>query len=182
MNFQRTIRVPTSPPRSFVIEKVTGEVEFDFEKDRVKSTQDLTVKKPLGVLYNNFRKIFPNSVFDRLKIVNLDVTGQKDNILRVTSQIMSSTGKFAYIVHIVIRRNDSKDRWSLRHKGEIKCSCPAFKYWVAHSDILTHNFYGKPSQWNLVRNMYKNPELIPGMCKHIAFLMNEMIVGGVIIP
>ena len=180
MNFDRTIIVPTPVKRSFVTEKETP--DFDYEKTRVKQVQALAKKRTLGYLYNRFRKVFPNSTFDKLKVKFIDFENAEGIKMYIKSQIVSSTEKWMYQVDIVLYRDSRKERWSLRNKCEVKCMCKAFRYWIAYPDLLTKNFYGRPSKWNLVCNKVRNPKLVPGICKHIAYLIQQLLIEGVIKP
>ncbi len=130
-------------------------------------------KRTLKTLYKNFRKVFPNSD-PSLKVL----THKKSDaplVVLFSQVVQSAGGKGSYKTQIQLRRTNPSEPWSLTNKCEVKCNCPAFRYYVAHPDLRSKNMFGKPSGWNKVQNKVKNVRLIPGVCKHLISATNELI-------
>jgi len=155
-------------------------IDYEQEVRNLNKVRDSSKKKPLNVLVANFRKIFPVSEYSILKVGELEVKGYDTLSLNIKTQVMSSTKKHGYTNIIVLRRDFLDQPWNLKMKAEVKCSCPAFRYYVAHPDLRTRNLAGRPTQWNKVKNKVKNPELYPGICKHLMKSILKAINNNII--
>lgn len=179
-----------APKGSFKIMNEDGDnretnavIKSDAEKEVEKKKKGLyLMKAPLNVLIHNFNKIFPRSGWQQLKVFNLEVDGNVDNdlIINITAEVKSSVADHTYINHITLRRLDKNTKWNLNMKGEVKCTCKAFHYWMAYPDLQSKNLYGNPRKWNRVPNKVKNPEHFPGICKHLVKLVYFLAMKGLI--
>jgi hypothetical protein len=139
-------------------------------------------KRTLNDLLRGFHQIFPRSEWENLKIADVKIGGLHMPILRVDAVVMSSKDpRRGYRCNIVLRRDlEATQRWNGQHKCEVRCSCPAFNYWMANPDLTSKNFHGNPTAWNKVRNKVRNPRLIPGICKHLVQLSYSLNNSGTV--
>lgn len=92
-------------------------------------------------------------------------------------------GKNQYKVYIRVNNNNEIPINGMM-PCEVRCECPAFQYWLAHPDWKVKNLYNNPSAANLQEYTSKtgrrvrNPDMIPGMCKHIAFFLYQLTSEG----
>lgn len=159
-------------------------IKSDAEKEAEKKKKGLyQMKAPMNVLIHNFNQIFPRSGWQQLKIFNLEIDGnvETDLIINITAEVKSSVADHNYIDHITLRRPDKSTKWNLNMKGEVKCTCKAFHYWMAYPDLQSKNLYGNPRKWNRVANKVKNPEHLPGLCKHLVKLIYFLHMRGILL-
>jgi hypothetical protein len=145
-------------------------------------------KKTLQELIAGFFQVFVNWKFNvnsrNIALRNTSITGQDTLQLNVRAHIRSNEDRNKiYKSHIRLRRNDIKKKWSRNMPCEVHCTCPAFRFWMAHPDYRTDNFWSSRADadnWNRVENQVKNPTLIPGICKHLLYLSDNLVRSGVI--
>lgn len=134
------------------------------------------LKRTIRQLLQGYKRIFPRSNSRELKVGRLHITGKKAWVLHVQTEVKSSSRKgLKHKVHIILRRDELADAWDVDMKGEVKCKCEAFHYWMAYPDLKKKNFYGRPSKWNKVKNKVRNPTLVPGTCKHL-MAVSELLI------
>lgn len=131
-------------------------------------------------LVKNFPKVFPNSEYRKLKITNLKYKGEKSKKLHTITRVKSSTRDYEFIVNIVINRKNTKEPWNLGMKGELRCTCQAFHYYLAYPDARVKMLYGKVQPWNKVKNKVKNPKIFPSLCKHGMRALGNLIIEGLV--
>ena len=146
-------------------------------------------KRTLYSLVKGFTSVFPNSEWKPLinNVRGIKVEGAEFLILRTTAEVRSAVDPSkSYRTWITLRRPDKSTPWTPHLGGEIKCSCPAFQFWVAHPDLVTKNYDGNPTAWarkrfvNAQNGRVRNPQMYPGMCKHLVGLTMAMGQAGVL--
>lgn len=80
-----------------------------------------------------------------------------------------------YKTTIILRRRDKSEKWSWNLPVEFKCSCDAYRYYLAYAMYSRAGIVGRPSFWNKVPAIIRNPENKPQLCKHGVLLTNLLI-------
>jgi len=137
-------------------------------------------KESLLGLAKNFEKVFPASRYDDLRPEHRKVYGEDTTELKIVTQIRGSKKDQAYSTVLVLRRNDLDEEWNADMMAEVKCSCPAFKYYNANADWKSKNFYGRPDKWAKVSPKKLNLSGTPTMCKHLMRATKQAIEDGII--
>jgi hypothetical protein len=132
-------------------------------------------KRTLKELLKGWNQVFKSSEYQDLKILGWKATGKDKLILTINADVLSIKGKIAYKTIINLHRQDVKIAWTINLKCEVKCNCPAFRYFLAHPDLRVKNLFGRPSDWNKVKNKEKNVSLIPGICKHLVKVTDSLV-------
>lgn len=169
MPFTSSVTIPTS------IQTATRSIPFSQTKGPIYPQG----KRTLLSLVKNFRKVFPNSDFKNLKILQSSERDYGLNKLFL-GVCQARDGKHSYKVAIRVHRKNKNEHYSINSYCEVRCSCPAFHYWTAYPDVRSKNFYGRPSYWNKVRNRVRNPRLVPSICKHVFTYASYLIQFGYI--
>ena len=167
MPFTSSITIPTS------VQTATKNIPFSQTKEPIYPQG----KRTLLSLVKNFRKVYPNSDFKNLKILQ---SNEKDYGLEklFVGLCQARDGVHSYKVVVRVHRKSQKENYSINSFCEVRCNCPAFHYWTAYPDFRNKNFYGRPSYWNKVRNKVKNPRLVPTICKHVFTYVSYLIQYG----
>lgn len=129
-------------------------------------------KLTLRQLSQNFDKIFPNSKFLALKVERPEFRGEGTLSASIRANVLSSVKTIAYSTWIVLRRKKLTDDFNIDSKAEIRCSCPAFRFFVANPDLKHKNFAGNPTRFNRQPADIRNPKGIPAPCKHLMALIS----------
>lgn len=92
-------------------------------------------------------------------------------------------GKTVYKVQMRVF-NGGEKFFNTTQKCEVRCECPAFQYFLAYPDFKHNALHGDPTGWNTVKHVpwnrgrKRNPDETPGMCKHLAFLLQYLTSQG----
>ena len=145
---------------------------------RVRRQSRVTLKQ----LYRNFpyevwkyNPVPPQPV--RLKKLRVIASGYA---LYVSAKVKSATSNRWYTTTLVLWRKNKSEKWSWDMKAQFKCSCDAYKYYLAFALYSHGAIVGRPSFWNKVPAVVRNPENKPQLCKHGVLLVNHLIRKGII--
>jgi len=137
-------------------------------------------KLTLRQLTTQFRDIFRRSEYSKLQVLGATTSGEKYLSMNIRSEVKSAVGPWNYQTWIVLRRRDLNNPFTMDSPAEIRCTCPAFHYFVAYADWTRKNLAGRPSSWNKVAAPIRNPRTIPSPCKHLVALTFHAIRKGII--
>jgi hypothetical protein len=124
-------------------------------------------KESLKNLIENFKKVFENSSYGDLNPKRRKVYGEDTLELKIVTEIKSGTGNNGWNTVIVLRRKELDDEWNVDMTAEVKCACPAFKYYTSNANFKSKNFYGRPDKWARTKPEKHNTKGTPTMCKHL---------------
>ena len=137
-------------------------------------------KQTLRQLIDNFKKVFPNSSYGELNPTQRKVYGEDTLELKIVTEVRSGSSNKGWNTVIVVRRKNLTDPWTLDMPAEVKCACPAFKYYTSNANYKSKNFYGKPDMWARVRPEKNNVKGVPSMCKHLMRSAEQAVKDDVI--
>lgn len=122
----------------------------------------------LNQLINNTKKIFPKT-YDQASIYSPDVKIEKYDFFEGTKTLMASgtVKKYFFSIRLFPIKNQKEVIKASKVKAQVKCSCPAFQYFVQNSIYTKTSLAGRPSKWAKVPANVRNPKDIAGLCKHL---------------
>jgi len=142
--------------------------------------QTINEKKSLIQLRDNFKKVFPNSEYKDLRILNSQSKGKDTLGLTCSGTVQGSHATENYKVFVQFHRKTLQDPWDLNALVEVKCNCNAFRYNVAYPLYREKNYAGRVPSVSMIPNRVINPQKIPTFCKHIYAYLRYLIQQKVI--
>jgi len=137
-------------------------------------------KQTLKELIENFKDVFPNSSYGELNPARRKVYGEDTLELKIVTEIKSGSSNKGWNTVIVVRRTELDDPWTVDMPCEVKCACPAFKYYTSNANFKSKNFYGRPDKWATTRPEKNNLKGTPSMCKHLMRAAEQAVKDDVI--
>lgn len=170
--------------RKKINEDVEDDVEVEDEEEieeivpKRKRDRKLTIKQ----LILNFEKVFRYS-FKHCKVEHSVSKGE--NTLNLLNRATVQSENFrenhkSYQVAVSLRRGSLKEDWDIDNIGEIKCSCPAFRYYLAYPSRSGKLLYGRHPSYAIIPNKVRNASKTPTVCKHLYSYLGYLTKKGII--
>lgn len=137
-------------------------------------------KQSLIQLRDNFKKVFPYSDYENVRIISSTSKGRDTLTLSCSGIIESQSKNTPYKVLVQFHRKNLDDPWNIDTMAEVKCSCNAFRYNVAYPLYKNKNYAGRVPSNSTIPNKVVNREQIPTFCKHIYAYLRYLIQQKVI--
>jgi hypothetical protein len=138
----------------------------------------------LRQLIENTRRVFPNTYRDADILANKVRLSRADYFVGTKTMfysgaVISSEGVGAYTIQI--RFSPVEDQNMVESgavNARVRCSCPAFQFYIQYPLHSNQCLEGNPGRYASVPAKIKNPSNIPGLCKHLLGAMLLLHRGG----
>ncbi len=137
-------------------------------------------KQTLRQLIDNFKQVFNTSVYGSLNPRQRKVYGEDTLELKIVTEIKSGSSNKGWNTVIVLHRKSLEDPWTIDLPCEVKCACPAYRFYASNANYRAKNFYGKPDKWARQRAEKKNTAGVPTMCKHLMRAAEQAVKDDVV--
>jgi len=127
-------------------------------------------------------KTFYRFVKYDIELLNKDESLGTNSILYSFNVYGSSRGK-VFTTHLFFYGGLQGNQPTLKSHLRVSCNCEAYRFFWKNADYENEAHFGKIDAWGKVRGVVRNPDQIPGICKHIMACLyglcerNE-VVGG----
>lgn len=144
-------------------------------------TKILNEELSISDLINNYRKVFPYSDENKVRIVHWKVDGKDTQDMVATGAISSedNPGK-TYNCVVNFHREDLEKPFNMADIGKVSCTCNAYRYNLSHPNTK-NNAQTKPIPgYASIPNRIHNPSKNSSVCKHLFTFLHFLYNKGLI--
>jgi len=155
---------------------------MNFKNYIEKETAILTeAGQTINDLINNYRKVFPYSDENKIKIKHFKIEGENTEDMTVQGQVNSEEEpNKSYICTAQFHRDNTELPFKMDDIGKVTCNCNAYRYNLSHPNTKNSAQVAPIPSWASIANKEHNPKKYTGVCKHLFSFLHFLYTKGLI--